>query len=465
MMRNKYNQLGSISLVILLFGVVISVAIGGLVIITSTQFSFVQRNQARETALFIAEAGVQYYRWHLAHDPADFTDGQGSDPGPYEHAYVDPQGGVLGTYSLTITPPEPGSSVVTIDSTGWSSTYPGIKRKVKARFGIPSLAQYSFLHNANVWFGSGITVHGKAHSNGGIRQDGINDSIISSSKETYTCGSETGCSPSETKPGVWGTGGSDELWDYPVTALDFDAINIDLNAMKIAAQDTGVYRASASQGYHLHFLDNGTVNIYEVTRTQAWRGYDPDTDCINLNQRIQTEVLQGNYSISDKRIFFLEDNVWVDGVVKGRATVVAAKFPLVSNSKDIWINNNLTYTVKNGDDALGLIAQKNIYFARNITPEFEINAAMIAQNGKIMRHYYGSSSCGGSTSYALRDKLSIYGVVISKEKSYWNWGSPPSSGFTTRDVTYDSNLYLDPPPYFPASGEYEFISWEEVNKD
>ena len=255
------------------------------------------------------------------------------------------------------------------------------------------------------------------------------------------------------------------MWDFPVTALDFDAISIDLNTMKAAAQASGIYRSSASQGYHLRFLNNGTVNLYEVTRTQAWRGYDSDTDCVNLNQRIQTEVLRGNYSVSEKRIFFLEDNVWVDGVVKGRATVVAAKFPLISNSKEIWINDNLTYTVKNGDDALGLIAQKNIYFARNIPQDFEIDAAMIAQNGKIIRHYYGSSSCGGNTPYALRNKLSIYGVVISKEKSYWNWGSPPQSGFTTRDVTYDSNLYLDPPPYFPASGEYEFISWEEVNKD
>lgn len=465
MINRNRSQTGSISLIILLFGVVISVAIGGLVIITSTQFGYVQRNQARETALYIAEAGIQYYRWHLAHDPTDFTDGQGTDPGPYEHAFVDPQGGTIGSYALEITPPEPGSSVVTIESTGWANAYPGVKRKVKARFGIPSLAQYSFLHNANVWFGSGITVHGKAHSNGGIRQDGINDSIISSSKATYTCGSETGCSPAQSRPGVWGGGGSNELWDFPVTSLDFDAINIDLNIMKAAAQASGVYRASASRGYHLRFLNNGTVNLYEVTQTQAWRGYDSDTDCVNLNQRIQTEVLRGSYSVNDKRIFFIEDNVWVDGVVKGRATVVAAKFPLGSNSKEIWINNNLTYTAKNGEDALGLIAQENIYFARNLPQEFEIDAAMIAQNGKIIRHLYGNSSCGGSTPYALRSKLSIYGAVISKEKSYWNWGSPPQSGFTTRDVTYDSNLFLDPPPYFPANGEYEFISWEEVNKD
>ena len=52
---------------------------------------------------------------------------------------------------------------------------------------------------------------------------------------------------------------------------------------------------------------------------------------------------------------------------------------------------------------------------------------------------------------------------MSNEKSAWNWGSGPSSGFITREVIYDNSLYLGPPPYFPTESEYEFLSWQEAD--
>ena len=38
-------------------------------------------------ALNVAEAGLNYYRWHLAHNPDDLQDGTGG-AGPYEHIYI-----------------------------------------------------------------------------------------------------------------------------------------------------------------------------------------------------------------------------------------------------------------------------------------------------------------------------------------------------------------------------------------
>jgi hypothetical protein len=77
-----------------------------------------------------------------------------------------------------------------------------------------------------------------------------------------------------------------------------------------------------------------------------------------------------------------------------------------------------------------------------------------------MRHRYDVWWCG-SSSEAVKDSLTINGAVISYLKSYWNYGSPPVSGFLTRSVIYDTNLLYAPPPYFPTAGEYEFISWIE----
>lgn len=462
---NKMTQnLGSASIFVLLFGAIASIVIGGLLMLTTVLVASVGRMSAFEQSLGIAEAGIHYYRWHLAHNPNDYTDGTGH-AGPYLHEYRDPQGKLVGYYSLEVTPPQPGSTIVYIRSTGYSVHYPTIKRTIMVSFGIPSLAQFSFLHNANVWFGSGLTVHGRVLANGGIRQDGINDSVLQSAKESYLCGQETGCSPTQMKPGIWGFGGPSSLWEFPTPSVDFNSISTDFNLMKSDAQILGVYRGPSSRsGYHVVFNADGTASVYEVTNTSYYRGYDSDTGCSNLYQRITGQTLIGRYSLSTKQLFFFEDTVWVDGIVNGKATVVAARFPIDTHDEDIWINGNITYVSKNGSSQLGIIAQRNIYFVKNVPNIFEVNAALLAQKGKIIRHNYNMFGCG-VYSDAVRDQLTIYGSVISNQKSYWNWGSQPTSGFRQRDISYDNHLYLMPPPYFPVSNSnYEYISWSEVTK-
>lgn len=446
----------------MLIGVVSAIVLGGLVSLITTMYISVGRSNAYEQALGIAEAGIHYYRWHLSHSPNDYYDGTG-ESGLYTHDYRDPQGYLLGKYTLEIVPPDPGSSIIIIRSTGSTVSYPNLKRTVEVKFGIPSLAEYAFLHNSNVWFGSGLTVHGRVMSNGGIRQDGINDSVLQSAKSSYVCGQETGCSPNQEKPGIWGYGGPSSLWEYPVPSVDFNAISTDFNKMKNDAQLYGVYRGPSSrQGYHVVFNSNGTASVYEVSSTSYYRGYDVDEGCRNLYQRITGETLLGTYNLNQKHIFFFEDTVWVEGVVNGKATVVAARFPIDTNNEDIWIKNNLTYLSKNGENQLGVIAQRNIYFSKNVADPFEINGALLAQKGKIIRHNYNYSACA-TYSDAVKNRLIIYGSIISNQKSYWNWGTQPLSGFRERDVTYDNHLYLIPPPYFPVSGDYyEYISWAEV---
>jgi len=460
-MNKKLRRYGSISILVLVFGLVFAFGVGGLVLVSLTQYTAATRTETFERALAVAEAGAQYYRWHLAHDPLDFKDGT-QNPGPYVHAISDPYGGTEGTFSLTITPPASGSSNVTIQSQGWLTSRPDIKRTIKARYGIPSLAKFSFLHNANVWFGSGLTVHGKVMSNGGIRMDGINDSTVQSAKQTYTCGSETGCSPTQTKNGVWGGGGPSSLWQFPVPQVDFNALVVDFSTMKTAAQTKGTYRGASGStyGYHLIFTSDGNYTIKKINAANNQKGWSVENNCENLYQQITNETTIGTYSVAAKPIIFLEDHIFVEGTLNGQATVVAARFPIDLNNMNIWIPNNLTYIAKDGHSNLGLFAQNNIYYGLNVPNNFEIDGALLAQKGRIIRHDYNYSGCSNFAN-AVRNNLTIYGSVISNQKSYWNFGTGPVSGFTTRTITYDSNLYFMPPPYFPTQGEYEFISWEE----
>jgi hypothetical protein len=462
------NSKGTITPALLVITGAFLVVLYGLLFILSLQLDYSNRQVGSERALHIAEAGVNYYRWHLAHDPDDFQDGTGA-PGPYEHEFIDPAGDAIGKFSLEITPPSAGSSAVTIRSTGWTYRYPKIKRIIKVQYGIPSFAAYSFLQNASSWYGVGSTVNGPIHSNNGIRMDGTNLSLVTSAKDTYMCGSETGCHPPESKPGIWGTGGDQGLWQFPVPPIDFDVISVQLSTIRDESQISGLYLApTAEDGYHIIFSSNGTFSVYEVTRTGYYRGYSPPGlglgqegkgGCRNRYQRIIQENLLGTYNISDSPIVFIEDNLWVEGVVKGRVTVAAASFPIGSSNVDVWIPNNLTYSVYDGTDVLGLISQNDIYFARDIPEEFKVDGALMAQKGSVLRHGY-LSGCGSNPN-AVKDKLTINGAIISYYTSYWNFGAGPESGFIERVINYDTNLLYNPPPYFPTSGEYEFISWIE----
>ncbi|PIR96821.1 MAG: hypothetical protein COT91_04690 [Candidatus Doudnabacteria bacterium CG10_big_fil_rev_8_21_14_0_10_41_10] len=457
-LKNK-NQAGIVLVLTVVFGGILATVLVSLTGYFIFQYKAGLQKVSWASALEIAEVGVNYYRWHLAHAPDDYQDGTGA-AGPYVHTYSDPEAGEIGSFSLNIIPPEAGSTIVTIESTGWTNRHPKVTRTVKVRYGIPSVAQYSFLSDASSWYGGSITVNGRIHSNNGIRMDGTNLSTVNSHKETYMCGSETGCSPPQTKDGVWGAGGDSALWRFPVTKIDFDSITADLATVRQTAIDSGTrFTASGGFGYHTVFQSNGTVDVYRVTGTRTRRGYN-NGSCMNLPERIWNQNYIGSYDLSSDNIFFFEDDVWVEGIVSGRATVVAAHYPFDSEDTKIWIRNNIVYDVKDGSTVLGLISKDDIYFVLDIPDDFKIDAAMIAQDGQIIRHSYGYWWLCSSYSNAMRNSLSIYGSIMSKEKSYWNYGS--YSGFYTRTVNYDSNLFYLPPPYFPTTGEYEFISWEEL---
>jgi hypothetical protein len=465
----KRFQKGMILPALLIIVTAFLIVIYGLLFILTIQFDFARRQEASERALHIAEAGVNYYRWHLAHDPQDFADGTGIEGENYEHDYLDPQGIELGKFSLQISPPSEGTSIVTIRSTGWSNEFPKLTRTIRAQYGIPSFSKFSFLSNASSWYGTGITINGAIHSNNGIRMDGTNTSLVTSAKEEYNCGTETGCFPPEPKPGVWGAGGDQGLWQFPVPTVDFDSISFDFSKMKEDAINYGLYfDNSGASGYHLLFFSDGTFRINKVNSTDYIEGYSVPGQglgqegiggCRRLYQIITDEETIGTYNISDSPIVFMEDNIWVEGVIKGRLTLAAARFPIISSDVNIWIPNNITYSAYDGTSVLGLISQNNIFINRDVPEFFNIDAILMAQSGKVIRHGY-FDWCGG-TGGAVKEKMTINGSIISYFKSYWNFGPTPDSGFKIRLINYDTNALYNPPPYFPTQGGYDFISWIE----
>jgi hypothetical protein len=170
----------------------------------------------------------------------------------------------------------------------------------------------------------------------------------------------------------------------------------------------------------------------------------------------------GNYAFPTNGIIFVEDHVWVDGQINGaRLTIAAGSFPYSpSQQKNITVNTNLQYTNYDGTDAIALIAQGDFNVGLYSDDTFRIDAAIIAQNGRVGRYYY-SSSCSGGSSYHIRDTLTLYGMLATNIR--YGFAYTNGTGYQIRNIIYDSNLLYSPPPSFPSvSNQYQTISWGEV---
>lgn len=429
------------------------------VMVFTGKLQLLRLSTEREKAMQIADAGINYYQWRLAHFPDDYNDGTGL-PGPYVHDYVDfDNWQSVGKFSLTITPPLTGSTIVTIQSTGWTNENPGLTRTIIARFGVASLAKYAFLSNDIIWIGPSETVNGQMQSNNGIRFDGIGNAPIQSARATYTCPSTQGAPCPATKNGVWGSAPQyvQNFWQFPVPAVDFSSITSNLASMKSSAQTAGIYLPpSNEQGYSLVFNPDGTVSIYKVTSLL----YNPtgwDTNGVAHNESIDydSRTMQFTNPIPANGIIYIEDKTWVEGTVNGRATVVAAQLPYNSSTAPtIYIPNNIIYDIKDGSSVLGLIAQKDIIVTYHAPNDIEIDAAIISQNGGTQFFYYPGN---------IKNSITIYGAIMTF--SQWTWtyvdGAMNNvSGYSNTYSNYDSNLLYGPPPSFPLSSlGYQLLSW------
>jgi hypothetical protein len=481
MVFGHINQKGFMLLAILGAVTIFLAFASGLASLGIYQNQLYVHQYAKVQALHVAEAGINYYVWHLAHNQNDFYDGTGSDPGPagspygpYTHTYSSPAGDIVGSFSIEITPPPSGSTIVNIKSTGWINKYPNLKREISVRYGIQSLAHFSFLTNTDAWFDTFETVHGELHSNGGVRMDGINDAKVTSSRLNYTCISSHGCdsthcanpctwygAPTSTCecPGVWGVGSGSALWNYPVTNIDFNNITTDLAKLKALATSTsGKYFDSQGSGYHIIFKSNGTFDIYKVNNLENAISQKNDnwSGMTNIAEQIKNENNLQNFPIPANGIIYVEDNIWVEGTVKGRVTLVAAKLPdNVNTRKTIHINNNINYLARDGTNILGLVAQKHIKVPRHAPTNLNIDAILLAQNGRVFRNYYASPS--------IKNSIQVYGGIITNNTWTWTWTNSGVviDGYSNTASTYDNQVLFSPPPSFPTTGEYSFISWDE----
>lgn len=476
---------GAIITLVLVFSAVFLLLFSGLSGFILLQLKQAKQKVAWHQALVIAEAGLNYYRWHLTHAPEDIQDGQNwccslppcSVCGPYEHEYTDPAGGVIGKYSLEIKGRQQCSQIasITITSTGWTNQFPNIKRELQVKYVRSTVADFAYLLNDNVWAGADREIKGPYHSNGGIRMDGQNKALVTSARDDWICTDSFGCSPCPSQcwfeatncvcPGVFNTAnGNEDLFDFPVPPFDFDGLTMDLAAIKALTQaGQGIYLTpSAQEGYHIILRNNGSIDVYEITDLDAVNAYDLEQGWHWEYSVIGAENFLANYSIpEDCGLVFIEDDIWVEGEVKGKVTMISADLINPTQETDVWLINNIEYTTRDGSDGLVLLGQRNNLIGLYVPDRMELHGIYIAQTGHFGRNHYPSTY----SPYHKREYLELFGSVVSNGRvgTQWTSGGSWVSGFGQRENIYDPQQSYNPSPFLPCiSEEYQFKEWEEV---
>lgn len=482
------DQRGQLTLIILLFGTLAVVMLSGFIIWADAQLRTARRSNDQSLALRIAEAGIEYYRWHLIHDPVDFQDGTGQ-PGPYTHDFKDKDGNIIGQFTLTITPPPPGASVITIESSGKIAGVSNIEKIIRVKMDGGSLLRYAAVSNTDIYFPPGTEVFGPIHSNGGVHFDGIAHNIVTSARATYNDPEHSGNDEfgvhTHVVPADPLAPGTDPPWppgtvpnrpdvflagrQFPVPAIDFTGLTSDVATIKSQAQAGGHYFGpvgSGFEGYHIVLKTNDTFDLYKVKTF-----VNTPNGCINVQGQqdwgswsINQEDFVQNYSFPANGTIFVEDFLWIDGQIDGaRLTIAAGLLPEnPSKQKDIIVNNDLLYTNYDGTDVIGLVAQGDFTVGWVSEDDLRVDAAIVAQNRRIGRNYYRppSGNQNRCAPHHIKSVVTMYGIIASFDTYGMSYSD--GTGYLQKNIIYDPNLMFNPPPDFPAGGQYEQISWEEV---
>ncbi len=462
-------------------------------VVSQLQYSMKQHD--REQALQIAEGGVHFYKWYLAHQLDGRTASQvqafwasGSVLGkttPYVADYDN------GQYSITVTPPTTGSTIVHVTSVGYTTANPALTRTVKVRLRRPSWSESAVVANDFMRFGVGTEVFGKIHSNAGIRFDGLAHNLVSSAVERHNDpdhagGDEFGVHTHVNVPPAVGVNAAfrpaeappsavpnrADIFEvgrqFPVAPVDFTGVLGDLSLMKSEAQaGRGRYFNNSEQGRHIILKANGTYDVCRVATT------DPFNPVTGLGTNGITNYRRNagggtcatcsglcltNYPIIDNGVIFVENNVWLEGTVDTKKLTVVAANLVTADTRSIFINRDIRYTHADCSEVIGIIGQRDVEITRNSNDFLRIDAALMAQAGRVGRANYTGLN-------AIRDTITINGAIASNQRYGFAWTNALGdhvSGYRNRNLYYDNNLLYCPPPYFPTGSNYLIDLWEEL---
>lgn len=336
-----------------------------------------------------------------------------------------------------------GNLNVDIDTIGWNDrkivsigTFNGISKKVEIRLEPENFALFGNFYNVcNAWWATGDTLQGRFHTN---------DFIKCYYKPVFL-------GPATSVKGVKLYNASSHPEFHGGTEIVNNIpIKFDTASIRTAAYNSGkIFRDTTNSGktvtVDLTFLSTGQVKYRLKLGTGAYTGYRT----VNLT------------ALSPNGVIYVEKgNINVEGVLDGRATIVASQKG-ASDAGRINITNSITYkdnplTNPSCDDMLGMVAEHSVHVTENTSRgNININAAIFSQKDGLVIDNYSHYP----TAYKMNLVGGIIGETLQATADYDGSGNP-IHGYSYIH-RYDTRFEKVRPPYFPSTDHYRIVTWYE----
>lgn len=473
----------------------ISIILTSVIQFVASHIKYASYVEVKENTFHIAESGIYFYRWYLAHqiegknqdEIEAFWNGSplGVGESPYVKDYLDNSENKIGETKISITFPTGDHNIVEITSTGSTVKKPEITRTIKATLRRSLWSDFAVISDDLICFDRYWTINGKIMGNNGVHFNGTANNIVMAGVSSYN----------DTNPlheiyngkeGVW-TGMADPSavftagTKYPVPKKDFTGITAVMQTLKSEGQKpsgttinncttAGCYFDNAAEGRQITLKPNGTfdiciVNSYTTNsginhnypkKYRKWTSSQTCNDCSGDCLR--------NFNIPDEGVIFIDDNLWLEGTINGKRATIAASSMADPAAEDanIFILDDVAYTNFDGTDVLGILAEGDLEILNNTPNDLELDGAFLAQNGAVTKPEYNPECCGVGC-VENKNYLDVFGCVITSGGLGFGFHKETCPNLDLdRKITYDSNLYNYPPPLFPADSFYYVDNWEEL---
>lgn len=422
---SEKNQRGMVLLFVLASLLTISVAGATFFSMGLHEQQFSGRGQSVTQAFLLAESGVDEGLQWLRAQPGPPS---GTSPVVLFGGY---QTLGTGSYLTTVDPDDnnPSSYIkrYTIQGIGVEGILnaPTALRQTNLVVQVESFARYAYFTDRDtspsgqtVWFITGDHIEGPTHTNGQFNMygkpifDGVVSSVASSwrpfnasTQPTFNQGFEGGI---PAKP-------------FP-TSFPTPLSNAAASGGKIFQGDTAVT-----------LLSDGTMKV-----TNAAAGY---TNTIL--------PLPGNGVLLVKN-----GNLNLQGTLKGQLTAA-------TTTGDVNITNSIRYSDDPhvnpaSQDVLGIVAGRNVVIPTTAPSSFEVDGSIMALSTSFTVQGYWVGPAKGT--------LTVYGGISQKRRGpvgTFNSSTGTKVSGYTKDYHYDQRLLSMVPPYFPVTGDYVSLVWQE----
>jgi hypothetical protein len=175
---------------------------------------------------------------------------------------------------------------------------------------------------------------------------------------------------------------------------------------------------------------------------------------------------------SNSAVFVNGGNLTVSGTLDGKLTL--------GTSEDVIVDDSVTYLcdaenpasdpvdcdynpvsgkAQKNDDLLGLVAEKNVVISDDAPYDVDIYGTIMALNSSFTVEQWWDPG-------NLKGTLHVFGGIIQDSRgavgTFYSTTGAKRSGYS-KDYVYDSRLIETAPPFYPTTGDYEKLLWQENN--